>query len=151
MLPDPTREAMIRGIDSNPIIVGAYTDGDGGICPMLAAHRNGGRTDFATFARAWDAYTGAKRPRRATRREVRTLRSYLEMSSTGEGYAGSLGAIVDDVRRNRRRAAERAAWSESTEPSVREQPARPLDVIEATALGEREISKEQRRRSRPVA
>jgi hypothetical protein len=47
---------------------------------MLAAHRNGGRTSVASFARAWDEYTGAKRPRRATRREVRTLRTLLEES-----------------------------------------------------------------------
>ncbi len=33
------------------IIVGAYVDRDGGVCPMLAAHRQGGRTDFLTFAR----------------------------------------------------------------------------------------------------
>ena len=69
---------MLRGIDSNRIIVGAYVDPrSGGICPMLAAHRNGGRTDVASFARAWDAYTDARRPRRATRREVRTLRTLI--------------------------------------------------------------------------
>ena len=45
------------GSARNPIIVGAYTDGRGGVCPMLAAHRNGGRTSFASFARAWDRYT----------------------------------------------------------------------------------------------
>ena len=72
---------MLRGIASNRIIVGAYVDPrSGGICPMLAAHRNGGRTSVASFARAWDEYTGARRPRRATRREVRTLRSLLERS-----------------------------------------------------------------------
>ncbi len=72
---------MLRGIAQNRIIVGAYVDPrSGGVCPMLAAHRNGGRTDIASFARAWDEYTGAKRPRRATRREVRTLRSLLETS-----------------------------------------------------------------------
>ena len=51
-LPMRTREAMLRGVDSNSIIVGAYVDRDGGICPMLAAHRNGGRTNLASFARA---------------------------------------------------------------------------------------------------
>jgi hypothetical protein len=72
---------MLRGIAANRIIVGAYVDPrSGGVCPMLAAHRNGGRTSVASFARAWDEYTGAKRPRRATRREVRTLRSILEQS-----------------------------------------------------------------------
>src|SRR5918998_1290406 len=80
-LPRRTKEAMLRGIDSNRIVVGAYVDPrSGGICPMLAAHRNGGRTNVASFARAWDEYTGAKRPRRATRREVRTLRTLLEES-----------------------------------------------------------------------
>ncbi len=70
---------MLRGIAANRIIVGAYVDpSSGGICPMLAAHRNGGRTDLASFARAWDEYTDARRPRRATRREVAQLRSLLE-------------------------------------------------------------------------
>ena len=80
-LPQHTKEAMLRGIETNRIIVGAYVDSQsGGICPMLAAHRNGARTSVANFARAWDTYTCAKRPRRATRREVRTLRSLLEWS-----------------------------------------------------------------------
>ena len=80
-LPRHTREAMLRGIDGNRIIVGAYVDPrSGGICPMLAAHRNGGRTSVASFARAWDEYTDARRPRRATRREVHALRLLLERS-----------------------------------------------------------------------
>ena len=48
-LPRHTRVAMLEGIRTNEIIVGAYTS-DGGICPMLAAHRAGGRTDFISFA-----------------------------------------------------------------------------------------------------
>jgi hypothetical protein len=32
---------MLEGIEANRIIVGAYSDRQGGICPMLAAHRNG--------------------------------------------------------------------------------------------------------------
>ena len=79
-LPRATREAMIDGVDSGRIIVGAYTDGSGGVCPMLAAHRRGGRTSLASFARAWDRYTGAKRPRLATRRELRTLRAALRIT-----------------------------------------------------------------------
>src|SRR3954469_20389346 len=79
-LPKRTREAMLDGIGNNEIIVGAYTDRDGRVCPMLAAHRNGGRTSLASFARAWDRYTGARRPRPATEREVRTLRAMLEAS-----------------------------------------------------------------------
>jgi hypothetical protein len=72
---------MLDAIDANRIIVGAYTDRQGGVCPMLAAHRNGGRTSLASFARAWDRYTRARgRPRPATDREVGTLRTMLEAS-----------------------------------------------------------------------
>jgi hypothetical protein len=74
---------MLGGIEANRIIVGAYTDRQGGVCPMLAAHRNGGRTSLASFARAWDRYTRARgRPRPATDREVNTLRAMLEASIT---------------------------------------------------------------------
>src|SRR5215217_2652751 len=80
-LPERTREAMLEGIDSNPIIVGAYTDRRGGVCPMLAAHRHGGRTSLASFAHAWDRYTGARRrPRPASDRELHTLTAMLEAS-----------------------------------------------------------------------
>ena len=80
-MPLATRRAMLEGIEEDRIIVGAYTDGHGGVCPMLAAHRNGGRTSLASFARAWDAYTGAgKRARPAKARELGTLRAMLEAS-----------------------------------------------------------------------
>ena len=65
-LPLQTRRAMLEGVEANRIIVGAYTDRKGGVCPMLAAHRNGGRTSFASFAKAWDRYT--KAPARSRRR-----------------------------------------------------------------------------------
>src|SRR3954452_180900 len=81
-LPLVTRRAMLEGVESNRIIVGAYVDRQGGVCPMLAAHRNGGRTSLASFARAWDSYTGvrARRARPATERELGTLRTMLEAS-----------------------------------------------------------------------
>ena len=80
-LPLQTRRAMLEGMDANTIIVGAYVDRQGGVCPMLAAHRHGGRTALASFARAWDRYTAAGgRPRPATNRELRTLRVMLEAS-----------------------------------------------------------------------
>ena len=103
-LPRHTKEAMLRGIETNRIIVGAYVDSEsGGICPMLAAHRNGGRTSVASFARAWDAYTDAKRPRRATRREVRTLRSLLEWSlgTSSELPSGSIAEAAAQIRAER--------------------------------------------------
>ena len=72
---------MLGGDRGERIIVGAYTDRRGGVCPMLAAHRNGGRTNLASFARAWDRYTGARgRSRPATQRELNTLRAMLEAS-----------------------------------------------------------------------
>ena len=75
-MPLRSRTAMLGGIEANDIIVGAYTDRRGGVCPMLAAHRNGGRTDLASFARAWDRYTGARgRSRPATPGELNTLRA----------------------------------------------------------------------------
>jgi hypothetical protein len=79
MLPIETKRAMLIGLDAETIVTGAYTH-DGGICPMLAAHRRGGRTDRESFAKAWDRYTGAAKGRRATERELRTLRCMLEAS-----------------------------------------------------------------------
>ena len=102
-LPRGTRVAMLESLDDTRIIVGAYTDGDGGICPMLAAHRNGGRTNLASFARAWDRYTGATTMREASERELRTLRAMLEASLYYEDNAADLAQIA----RERRRASER--------------------------------------------
>jgi hypothetical protein len=79
-LPVDTRVAMLQGVRSNDIIVGAYTDRSGGVCPMLAAHRCGGRTSLISFAHAWDRFAQAKRSRRATEREVRILTTHLEAS-----------------------------------------------------------------------
>ncbi len=127
-MPARTKEAMLRGIRSNRVIVGAYVDKRGGVCPMLAAHRNGGRTNFGTFARAWDAFTGAnqRKPRRASRREVRTLEGYLEMALLREGIAGSepfperpLTEEVRDVQATRRRLAAAEA-RESSDLSVQD-------------------------------
>ena len=106
-LPTHTRTAMLTGIANNEIIAGAYSDGDGGVCPMLAAHRNGGRTNFISFAKAWDAFTGVKRTRRATEREIRILRTHLEASLAAEEQCppSDLGQAIQahqTVRRTRR-------------------------------------------------
>src|SRR3954449_7308982 len=112
-LPTRTREAMLEGIGKNDIIVGAYTDRDGRVCPMLAAHRNGGRTNLASFARAWDRYTGARRPRPASEREMRTLRAMLEASlyyaEEDSELASAAAQHRDSMERNAkaRRAARR--------------------------------------------
>lgn len=113
-LPSYTRVAMLEGVRQWPIIVGAYTDRGGGVCPMLAAHRCGGRTDFLAFARAWDRYTSAKRPRRATEREVGTLIAHLESSLLGDPTAEFDQAIADHqatARTRKQREAARVGWS----------------------------------------
>jgi hypothetical protein len=101
---------MVHGIDANRIIVGAYVDRQGGICPMLAAHREGGRTSLASFARAWDCYTGANgRPRSATERELRTLGTMLEASIAidEQGPEDELAKAAAEHRAAKRRAARR--------------------------------------------
>jgi hypothetical protein len=113
-LPTHTKQGMLKGIQTNRVVVGAYTDKRGGVCPMLAAHRNGGRTSFGAFALAWDAYTGARKPRRASAREVRTLKGYLELALVREGIRpedpirreSTLAAEVRAVKAARRRLAE---------------------------------------------
>jgi hypothetical protein len=79
LLPIETKQAMLLALDNETIVTGAYTH-DGGVCPMLGAHRRGGRTDRESFAHAWDRYTGARKGRRASEREIRTLRCMLEAS-----------------------------------------------------------------------
>ncbi len=73
---------MLEGLASNErIIVGAYVDGQGGVCPMLAAHRCGGRTDFISFAKSWDRFARSRGTGRvATEREVRILVAQLQAS-----------------------------------------------------------------------
>jgi hypothetical protein len=132
---------MLEGIRRNRIVVGAYTDPEsGGVCPMLAAHRNGGRTSLASFARSWDRFTGARRPRLATRREVRTLTSYIEMSllrdETGDA---SVAAMAQRIRAEREAAAR-----DGRAPAEPAAPGRPP----SSDTGERHRGRELRRRSR---
>jgi hypothetical protein len=123
-LPERTRRAMLEGIDQNQIIVGAYTDNQGGVCPMLAAHRNGGRTDLASFARAWDAYTvGPEGTRPATKREVRTLRAMLEASLWTDGPEQDLGAVVEEHRSSQVDRALREEHAPKRQRTERERPA----------------------------
>jgi hypothetical protein len=109
-LPYDTRVAMLQGLQRyDRIIVGAYSDRSGGVCPMLAAHRCGGRTDFRSFARAWDRFTGAgRRARKASEREVRTLVAQIEASIMREddfraevSALGSGASIAPDRKADR--------------------------------------------------
>jgi hypothetical protein len=99
---------MLNGLDAGPIIAGAYTSDDG-ICPMLAAHRAGGRCSAAFFADAWDRFAfrdgrgrGRGRrgvARRVNERELRILRSQLEASLLDDEAADeSLSGALRDHR-----------------------------------------------------
>lgn len=111
-LPRTTRLAMLAGINRNEIIVGAYTHEDG-ICPMLAAHRAGGRTNFISFAKAWDRFafreTKPGKARKATERELLILRTHLEASLLeDEGPAPELREAIAEHRELVSRSIERA-------------------------------------------
>src|SRR5256885_11467206 len=128
-LPRRTQVAMLEGIRANDIIVGAYTDRKGGVCPMLAAHRCGGRTDFLAFAHAWDRFTNAKRARLATPREIKTLVSYLRASlAEAEGLrTDDLGGAIADhqaiARRRRETEAHRLglSWLRKSDDAAEEE------------------------------
>jgi hypothetical protein len=107
-LPERTKLAMLEGIEANTIIVGAYTDRRGGVCPMLAAHRHGGRTDLLAFAHAWDRMCGAKRPRIATERELTLLKAHLEASMYDASREDLAGAIASHQATARDRRASEA-------------------------------------------
>jgi len=73
---------MLVGLGNNTVITGAFGTG-GGACPMLAAHREGGRTSVCSFPEAWDTFCGVAgrhiiRP--ATEYEVVILRREIEAS-----------------------------------------------------------------------
>jgi hypothetical protein len=124
-LPERTKTAMLEGINAHTIIVGAYTDRSGGVCPMLAAHRHGGRTNLLAFAKAWDRFCGAKRPRVATERELAILRSHLEASVIGITKVDMECAIAAHQAAGRERRAREASdlgldWVSEAEERERE-------------------------------
>jgi hypothetical protein len=106
-LPVSTRRAMLDGVQSGErIIVGAYVDREGGMCPMLAAHRRGGPTAFLSFARSWDRFARARGGvRQATRRELDILVGQLQSSLMSEADV-DLDRAIEEHRRlvGRRRA-----------------------------------------------
>lgn len=115
-MPVATREAMLAGVRANErIIVGAYVDGDGGVCPMLAAHRTGARTDFLSFARSWDRFTRAQgKARVASRREVSILVAQLEaslMSASGLDLDVAISEHRELLSRSRGRLPSRRVGS----------------------------------------
>lgn len=106
---------MLEGLDAGPIIAGAYASVDG-VCPMLAAHRAGGRCSAAFFADAWDRFVfrdGRGRhsaARRVNQRELRILRVHLEASLLDEEPADATAA--DALREHRELLARRLSISD---------------------------------------
>jgi hypothetical protein len=133
-LPLRTREAMLQGVRANDrIIVGAYVDELGGVCPMLAAHRCGGRTDFLSFAKSWDRFTRVKgNPRAASTREVRILLTQLE-ASLREETGSNLDAAICEHR-------ELVGRSRGERRRLRDQ-ADPRGEIIARRLGSRRVGR----------
>jgi hypothetical protein len=120
-MPVATREAMLAGVRGNDrVIVGAYVDDRGGVCPMLAAHRCGQRTDFLTFARSWDRFTRAGRAsRQATPRELRILLTQLEDSLSQTNGLELDEAIKDHHALRSRSLRTRLQRSRAAEPASR--------------------------------
>ena len=135
---------MLDGVESSSIIVGAYTDRDGGVCPMLAAHRRGGRTSLVSFARAWDRYTQAgKRSRKASRREVHTLKTMLQASIVrDESLRDELAEAAAELRAIRARRAEEARRATEPEPVPESSRANGDDHRHPPDTGERDRSDE---------
>lgn len=73
--------AMLSGIDSQHVVTGQYTDGDGGACPLLAANRAGAPLHQVTsFPKIWDHFCGLssyRQARKATRHELHMLKMLL--------------------------------------------------------------------------
>jgi hypothetical protein len=121
-MPAATREAMLAGVRANErIIVGAYVDGQGGVCPMLAAHRCGGRTDFLSFAKSWDRFARSDgRARAASARELRILISQLEASlqcASATDFDRAIAEHRDLVSRGGRGGRLRRTLSEVVDPA----------------------------------
>jgi hypothetical protein len=96
VLPERTRKAMLVGLGNNTVITGAFTGADG-VCPMMAAHREGGRTSCVSFPEAWDKFTGVYGRnicRHATAYEVGLLRMEIEASLTPQAQTSELAEAI---------------------------------------------------------
>jgi hypothetical protein len=143
-LPRRTRLAMLEGIRANEIIVGAYSNRDG-ICPMLAAHRAGGRTSFVGFARAWDRFAlrqvRSRKARRASHRELLVLKAHLEASLLADEAAagGELAAAIREHQELMARAAQAGnrGWRRQRGGDHGDRHPRPGDPDRSSELGAR--------------
>jgi hypothetical protein len=146
-LPMKTRVAMLEGIRENEIILGAYTSTEGGICPMLAAHRSGGRTNAEGFAKTWDRFGGitGRRARRATKRELLILTTHLELSLLADSEpAPDLALALAEHRSLVARHERAASRRHDNDRAARRERARAERAIAALRPGEPNRSPELR-------
>ena len=140
-LPEPTRRAMLDGVRDNTIVVGAYTDGRGGVCPMLAAHRNGGRTSFLSFARAWDAFARAETVRPASERELAVLEDLLVASLADDlDGASDLAAAIAEHKASLARSRPKEIIARRLRRISAAEVDRPADPPVAAGAGARTAS-----------
>jgi len=143
VLPARTRNAMLSGVTSNTVITGAFSDGSG-VCPMLAAHRQGGRTSCVSFPEAWDRFCGVwgrgiTRP--ATQGEVAVLRAQLQDSLSGGPVDTLLSDAISEhlamveARRRRTRVASDAPLDLAGAIDEHRETARQRKTREATQVG----------------
>ena len=153
-LPVATREAMLEGVRaSERVIAGAYVDAEGGVCPMLAAHRRGTRTDFLSFAKSWDGFARTKSgARAATRREVAILVTQLE-DSIASASGLELDAAISEHRelRRRRLRRQRRARVALADPAGEISARRLRPALLRPFLGDKTASEPARRSASPVA
>jgi len=133
---------MLSGVRSNTVITGAFSDGSG-VCPMLAAHNEGGRTSCVSFPEAWDRFCGVwgrSITRPATQEEVTVLRAQLEDSLSGPVDTLLSDAISEhlamvDARRRRTRIASDAPLDLAGAIDEHRETARERKSREATEIG----------------
>lgn len=109
-LPRDARTAMLEGVQAETIVAGAYVHGGAGVCPMVAVHRRGVRTDANRFARAWDQFCGVGQgeSRVATQRELTTLVATLQASLLADEQVDLHAAMAEHRAMRRERHAREA-------------------------------------------
>jgi hypothetical protein len=127
VLPERTRKAMLHGLGNNTVITGAFAASGQGACPMLVAHREGGRTSCCTFPEAWDKFTGVYGRaiiREATPYEVQILCEEIAASlvPTPNVLSDAIAehqAIVEARRQEAEIAAQQPAVEHEEAPAPR--------------------------------
>ena len=130
VLPERTRKAMLHGLGNNTVITGAFAASKNGACPMMVAHREGGRTSCCTFPEAWDKFTGVYGRhivREATPYEIQILCEEIEASLAP---LPKVNPLADAIAEHQAMVAARRQEAEvaAQQPVVDEPVAAPVDA-----------------------